>query len=59
MKAISIKELREWYETKTLAEVMDHFDLRHKTTLYRLLDSAEIPRKLPRLPEHSDLKLVP
>lgn len=45
MREISVTELREWYETKTIPEVMAHFEFNHRPQLYKQLDRAGIPRK--------------
>lgn len=46
---ISIRELREWYETKTVAETVEHFGLSGAPALYRLLKTAGIEQKEPRV----------
>ena len=54
MKDISAAELKEWYETKTIEEVMAHFEIKSATTVYQLLKKAGIPLKAP----HNAIRLV-
>lgn len=54
MKDISTQELRKWYETKTITEVMAHFEIKSATTVYQLLEKAGIPLKAP----HNPIRLV-
>ncbi len=49
-RMISKQELKEWYETKTPKEVVEHFGFKHLRTLYRILDKAGIPRNRPITP---------
>lgn len=45
IKKIDRESLKNAYQNLSLKEAMDQFGIKSTTTLYRLLDEANIPRK--------------
>jgi len=48
MRDISTREFKWWYENKTIAELMEHFQIKSPNTVYSLLEKMGIPLKEPK-----------